>query len=153
VTAEAALWTTLRRGLSPYGVLARVENALGSGTPDVAYCLNGHAGWLELKRLVAWPVRPGTPLRVPHLTAEQVLWLEAWVKARGAAWCLLQVGGTYMLLDPAMTRGVYERRLTQSDLRGGAAVVGGPHLPVDELLRCLTGKPSLKEDVRCLIAP
>ena len=150
MTAEANLWAALRRGLGPYGALIRVENALGSGTPDVAYCLNGCAGWLELKRLIAWPVRPTTPLRVPHLTAEQVLWLEAWVKARGSAWCLLQVGGTYLLLDPAMTRALYERRLTQGDLRGGAAVVGGPHLPVAALLRCLTGRQSLEEEVRCL---
>ena len=138
VGSERSLWGTLHRNLGPYGVIRRIENAAGIGTPDVVYCLKGRAGWLELKNLHSWPVRPATPLRVPHLTIEQVLWLEEWVATQGRADTLLQVDRTYLLLDPVVTRRLFERALTQADIRAEAKVVGENRLPTQELLKWLT---------------
>ena len=50
-----------------------VEAGGAPGIPDVAHAL----GWMELKVVKAWPVRPDTPLRVPHFTAQQREWIRA----------------------------------------------------------------------------
>lgn len=71
-----------------------VENGAGAGTPDVNCVL----GWLELKSIDGWPARPETPVRVPHFTPEQRLWLIKRCEAGGAAWLLLKVGRDWLLL-------------------------------------------------------
>ena len=35
--------------LSEWGDHDRIENAIGSGIPDISYCIAGRQGWLELK--------------------------------------------------------------------------------------------------------
>ena len=49
-----------------------VENLVYPGTPDI----NCTLGWIELKQVGAWPKRANTPLRVPHFTQQQRVWLR-----------------------------------------------------------------------------
>jgi hypothetical protein len=73
------------RSLDP----VRVENPALPGTPDINFI----GGWLELKSMDAWPKRPSTPLKVPHFTQQQRVWLLRRVRAGGCACVLLRVGG------------------------------------------------------------
>lgn len=74
-----------------------VENGVGVGTPDVNYV----EGWLELKS-VDLPKNPDSPIRVPHFSAEQRLWLRRRTEAGGRAHVLLKAGNWWILLS-AMT--------------------------------------------------
>jgi hypothetical protein len=78
-----------------------VENPAYPGTPDVAYI----GGWIELKYSRVWPARKDTPLRLPHFTPQQRVWLvEHWMSG-GAAWLCVQVGGTDWLVFDGETGG------------------------------------------------
>jgi hypothetical protein len=70
-----------------------VENSVHPGTPDVN-CL---AGWIELKWKRNWPVRPTTPLRLPHFTSTQKRWLLKRHALGGNSWLLLQVKRDWLL--------------------------------------------------------
>lgn len=141
MTSEAALWSTVRRHLSPYGRLVRIESPLTEvGIPDVCYTLLGHTGWLELKEIPAWPVRETTPLRVPHLRIEQVVFAESWERAGGRSSFLVQVGREYYLWGPGLARGVLERRVCRAGAVLGALAAGTGYLPTTAILRALTGR-------------
>lgn len=71
-----------------------VENALGSGTPDV-YCT---LGWIELKSLREWPVREKSPVRLPHFTAMQKHWLSKECACGGKAWLLIKIAREWVLI-------------------------------------------------------
>ena len=138
---EAGLWDVAHDRLSPYGRLARVETPLTeAGFPDIVYCLLGVAGVLELKRLRAWPVRPTTPLRVPHLTAEQVAFLEGWARApaNGIARMLLQVGTDYLVLDHVGARAVRDGVATRAWLGIFALARGEGAFPTRDAVKALT---------------
>ena len=80
---EQLLWQRLRPFLKRIGAHAvRVENALDPGTPDVNYCLAGHADWLELKVASPAPrrVNPGSIVHV-GIRREQLVW---WSERAGA---------------------------------------------------------------------
>ncbi len=140
--SESALWDRVRSELGRYGYVGRVENGVEPGWPDVAFSLRVPArravsGWLELKHADKWPTRPATPIVLPHLTLEQVLWLEGWTRAGGRAFLLLQVGTWYGLLTPGSARALYARQLTARDTRG-EAVVSGHVFPTRALVEWLT---------------
>jgi hypothetical protein len=135
--AETSLWGRLHRHLGPYGRLIRIENRVETGMPDVYYCLRGATGWLELKQLPAWPKRAGTPIRIGHLTREQVIWLEAERANGGAAHLLLQVGRDILLLDPSAVRDLFTRALTREHLRHRAVVGHEGPFPTIPLVRYL----------------
>lgn len=94
MASESSLWKALRpllAGLDPQ----RIEShQTGSGIPDVNYSL----GWIELKYLPRWPVRPSTPVRIDHFTDEQRIWLTRRVNSGGRAFLLLKVGNNEWLL-------------------------------------------------------
>lgn len=73
-----------------------IENGCGVGTPDV----NCTKGWLELKEVKSWPKKWDTPLRIPHFSQEQRVWLARRANAGGNCWVLLKVGKDYLLLEP-----------------------------------------------------
>src|SRR5512146_2579046 len=97
MTLETNAWGTVRRALSPYGFLQRVETGTGLGVPDVCYCLRAVTGWLELKTDLA------------KLTLEQVLWHEGWARAGGRVFMLYYDGEAreWYVTDHALTRRVY----------------------------------------------
>lgn len=140
---QSGLWGTVRKQLEPYGRLGRLENSVEAGWSDVVYCLSVPArpavtGFLELKHLAGWPVRPGTAVNVPHLTVEQVLFLEGWTAAGSRADLLMQVDRDYVLLDACGTRSLYEHELTKAHVLMTAHVVGTRRFPTRELVRWLT---------------
>jgi hypothetical protein len=101
---ESSLWKMMKKSLAgPGRDLVRVENPIAPGTPDVNYSINGTDGWVELKEIDRWPKRPGTPVRIPHYTPQQRLWIRRRVLAGGRAFVLLRVNEsmTYLLLPGA----------------------------------------------------
>lgn len=147
MSSEHALWTTLRSNLSVYGRLQRIESPLVKGIPDVIYCLLGQTGWLELKELGAWPVRPTTNLRIPTLELEQILFMETWEAApsNGSAHLLLQVDRTYLLLNSKMARKIYERSAVRAEIEANALVRGEAKLPTRALVKVLTKRDLLSD--------
>lgn len=71
------------RGFDP----VRIENAVGPGTPDIAYI----GGWIEDKQLEAWPVRADTPVRVAHYTPQQRAWHSRHSRAGGRVHVVIEV--------------------------------------------------------------
>lgn len=134
MTSERGLWHTLRREMSCFGELRRIENRVDLGTPDVVYCLQSYCGFLELKELDVWPKRW---LTIDCLTKEQVLWLRAWERAGGTAHLLVQVERSYLLFDPDAANLIYTRSLPSASAREVAKVYGEGCLPTRELLRFL----------------
>ena len=72
-----------------------VENAVRSGTPDIAYI----GGWMELKYLKQWPKRPETPVRIHHFTRQQRIWLKRHWQLGGNAFLLLQCKREWFLFE------------------------------------------------------
>lgn len=141
---EAAYWSrVVRPALAPFGKLTRIENLIEIGTPDVAYCLRqtplstAHAGWLELKVLSALPARRSTPVRIDHLTVDQVRWGESWAAAGGRCWLLLGAGDRHILLAPPWPRRIYQGQATVPELVQGAAVWGIGRFPAGKILKAL----------------
>ena len=138
---EAALWTTTRGALSPYGRLVRVENPATPGTPDVYYSFpGGRRGWIELKHLDEWPARFDTPIRIPHLTLDQVMWMEEEVRMGGRAFLLLQVEQCYMLVLPKHARLIFDCQMVKEDVLDRALIAARgqfPALGVVQLLRTI----------------
>lgn len=72
-----------------------VENGARMGTPDVNCVL----GWLELKYVKGWPVRPETPLAVNHFTPQQRVWIRRRTRMGGFVCVVLKVGREWLILD------------------------------------------------------
>lgn len=137
---ESQLWSIVKTKLQPFGSLERIENKLREGIPDVNFALTHPptgrtvSGWCELKNIAAWPVRPATPLHIPHLKLEQVEWMEQW---NGLVFMLLRVGNTFMVHTPLHVRAIYERRYTAQQVAATASVIDRGRFPTGDLLRWL----------------
>ena len=97
---ESTFWQTLSKGMRGRWHAQRHEDVAGVGIPDVSYGLRGADGWLELKVLPDWPVRPSTIVRIHHFTSAQ----RAWLKLRGSAgggrcFLFLRVQDEFLLLS------------------------------------------------------
>jgi len=90
---EAGLRSKVLEILKPMDAVP-VENGARPGTPDV----NITTGWIELKKVEAWPKREDTLLRVDHFSPQQKIWIARRERAQGRVWVLLQVGTDYLLL-------------------------------------------------------
>ncbi len=92
-TREAGLWRWLkeaRKELRESLHLQRIENAVGSGAPDVeGQLLHRGQFWIELKS-AARP-KKGGPVRF-KVRDSQVEWMRRRCLIGGRAWLLLQVG-------------------------------------------------------------
>lgn len=96
---ESNLSKSVMSALKPWDRM-RVENPALPGTPDVNYCCGeGKEGWIELKQVDAWPKRTGTPLRIPHFTPQQRVWLTRRRYKGGRAYVLLQVSNDFLLFS------------------------------------------------------
>lgn len=103
------------------------------GTPDVAYV----GGWIELKELDKFPVRPTTPVRVRHFTPEQRAWHVAWEHHGGVSWVLLKVGKFDWLLFRGSVAADILGNVVRSELESAAVLIMRSGLDREELLRCL----------------
>lgn len=74
-----------------------VDNPRRPGTPDINYI----EGWLELKFLPKWPIRPETIVRLKSWTPKQRIWHFKRTKCGGKSFVLLQVGTDYLLFQGA----------------------------------------------------
>lgn len=94
IASETSLWRWLRdslKGMSRRILdMNRVENAAGSGMPDVEGVYRASQFWLELK-VAARPKKAETPIDVKHLRPKQVEFLHNRWLAGGCAWILLRV--------------------------------------------------------------
>lgn len=119
---SSCLWASLKRGVggTPGLHMERIENgSVNKGTPDVELCLRGRCAWVELKYLEGAPKKPSTPVRIPHFTAEQKLWLRKRGICGGLAWLFVQVGGAnpqdteYFLFDHEAAQVVTELTIAE----------------------------------------
>lgn len=89
---ESVVRSRVVAALKPLRAFA-VENVCDAGTPDVALT----TGWIEIKRVDAWPKLARTPMRLAHFTPDQRVFLREWCRAGGRAWVLLAMGGRHNL--------------------------------------------------------
>jgi hypothetical protein len=101
--SESKLWKKLKLKTKGWHI-ERVEDYLTDGRPDVEYCVDGVAGWVELKYMKKWPVRPTTPLRMAHLTVSQENWHFHYHRHGGRSYFLIQVDDDYLLHKGEISR-------------------------------------------------
>jgi len=71
---------------------SRIENAVGSGTPDVTQCIKGVEHWVEMKGMQKFRGKPSSVLHLPHeLRDTQRKWLRNRWDAGGNCWVVLGV--------------------------------------------------------------
>lgn len=138
---EDALWKTVQEKVGPYGRLLRVENALGSGTPDVNYLLRRYpktppvCGWLELKYEPAFQ-KDG--LRLKQLTKDQVLWHEDWASHGGRVFTLARVGKDHFLFDHDALRHIFTSPLSLGTVMSLSSAHWPHGFTAAPLIKCLT---------------
>lgn len=147
--SEAQLWRTVSQKLGPYGKLRRIEDKLSRGTPDVLYYLRrgnvSARGFIELKHLPSWPSRATTPIIIPHLTIEQIIFGIEEEALDGHYGCILQIDRTYMLLSAAVLGEVHARKYNAAALRAAARVVGEGSFPTLPILKYLVMRDTTPE--------
>lgn len=145
MASEHALWDMVRRRLSGFGVMKRIENRVDIGMPDVLYCVKypvtrqeRYTGLLELKHAPLWPKLADTTLKIEHFTLEQVRWAEEWSAAGGSVFFLLQVENEYMLFKPSHMAAIYAG-LTRNQLmtRSQPQAYGFGRFPTVEIIQTL----------------
>jgi hypothetical protein len=107
-----------------------VENPVHPGTPDIAYV----GGWIELKKLDAWPVRAKTNVRLDHYTLQQRAWARIHRHRGGQSYWLLRVQREWLLLHGAVAAEVVGT-LTKEELIGRAILYMSEGFDGDRLLR------------------
>jgi len=90
--SEAHMRRRVIQWLKPLNAIP-VENPAQPGTPDVNYA----EGWVELKKLAAWPRDGEAVVRVEHFTPQQRNWLRLRRMRGGRAFLLLQVKDEWLL--------------------------------------------------------
>lgn len=144
--SEAQLWQHLRACTAAHGVICRIENTIGIGTPDVCYALTHQAsgkhgaGWIELKDRPTRPARTTTAIAAPGFTAYQLKWLINWADAGGRAFMLLRIRAprSYSLISPAVCQLLYDKKLTYSALAVVSRVHSEQRFPAQEIIEALT---------------
>lgn len=119
------------KALRPLNAVA-VENPACPGTPDVNYI----EGWIELKWLRHWPVRPETIVRIPHFTSQQRIWHFRRRRAGGQSWFLLQVRKEWLLIDGAVAA-LTVNKSTRIELLHNTSAYWSDGLPESDLVDLL----------------
>jgi hypothetical protein len=87
------------------------------GIPDLSYDIEGMpgSGWIELKRLKDWPVRPGTIVRIKHYSPEQKAWILRHGRFNERTFLYLQVASDHLLFDheTAQDVGTLNKKVTK----------------------------------------
>ncbi len=99
---ETAFWQTKVRKVlhqPPTYVAWKIQDIYNAGLPDVTFIMDGHAGFLELKRNPEYPKRLSSRV-VIAATMEQRRRLIEGRAAGGSVWLLLAVGEDWYLFDP-----------------------------------------------------
>jgi len=114
-----------------------VENPALPGTPDVNYI----EGWIELKWLREWPVRPRTIVPFKHFTPQQRIWQIQRRLAGGRSWVLVQCKREWLLFDGGRAA-LYFGTVTKFQLYDLAKFRWESGLKREELILCISQKPS-----------
>lgn len=116
------------------------EDMYSEGIPDLSFGAKGVNGWIELKQIAAWPVRPGTPAKPDRYTPQQVNWLMRRNRRGGSCFVMVKVGeGEYFLFAGNMARHV-ARGLVRSDYYTMCLASWQGSIVPHELLRHLIDK-------------
>jgi hypothetical protein len=107
-----------------------VENPVYPGTPDISFI----GGWIEMKKLDAWPVRPTTKVRLDHYTLQQRAWARIHHHRGGQSYWLLRVQREWLLLHGAVAAEVVGT-LTKEELKGRAILYMSEGFDGDRLLK------------------
>ena len=86
---------------NPEDRFERVENGIGTGWPDVNYCIMGTEGWIEIKAPEE-PAMPATPLfgtRQHNVQVEQANWLLKQSNAGGLGWLFIATKSRLILAN------------------------------------------------------
>ena len=97
---EQKLYDWLVRKIGHTSMLERVENRVKKDTPDLYFSTKASpatddrppTGWIELKCLDAFPVKPTTTVKLPHWTTGQRYWAIRHRTCGGNTWLVVQVG-------------------------------------------------------------
>jgi len=96
---ENALKKTLLKWMGTQWDVQSHEDKYTHGIPDLSFGTYGKCGWIELKRVIHWPMREDTLIKFHRYTAEQVNWLRGRGKKGGHCFVLVQVEDTYFLFS------------------------------------------------------
>jgi hypothetical protein len=99
--SEAKTYRTFREKVfKPHDRVTRIENAVGTGQPDVNICVDGVESWVEIKSPQE-PVRPTTKLFGSNhkLLLSQRNWMLEQRNAKGRAWVLIETDKRWMLIS------------------------------------------------------
>ena len=129
--SEKGMRKTVVKALRPLDAIA-VENPAYPGTPDV----NGIEFWIELKWASSWPGANHRPLRIPHFTRQQKLWLTKRWSMGGAVYLLLKVGQEWLLFE-GDTAALVVGEGTRDKLRASAICTWQKRLNSSQLVEIL----------------
>ncbi len=130
------MWVYLASKMRGLWDAQRHEDKYSVGIPDLSFAvrLDGRAvdGWIELKTILAYPTWDRTRIKIRHLKAEQVNWMERRARSgSGSVFLLLAVGRSmdgadWYLLPVDSVRDLYEGKLGREDLAFRSVAVWGP---------------------------
>lgn len=137
--SESLMWRKVRPVLFAAKLdPVRVENPIHPGTPDVNLC---DGRWIELKTIAGWPARVDSPVRIPHYTPQQRVWLyRRWKYVPGSTLLLLEVRAArqWLLFDGDVAARIVARTTSEDHLAKARGVFSEDALY--ELPRVLAGK-------------
>lgn len=99
---ESKFWSYMRAKMRTTGWhVQRHEDAIALGIPDLSYGLMNDSedkttGWIELK-VITWPKKPSTTIKINHFTPEQKVWLKLRGKTGGSCFLFIKAPDGYML--------------------------------------------------------
>ena len=102
--SERHFWQKVRKGLSPFLRMQRIEDRFSKGIPDLLFAGPKHTndkvgrfGLIELKYLRAWPKRKETIVWLPEWKPEQKAWFQLFGEIAHDVFLLLQAEKSYFL--------------------------------------------------------
>lgn len=113
---ESAAYQTLKaKCFKPHDRIERIENLIGSGMPDVTYCIDGHNDWIEVKAPRNMPKRETTPVLVNNekVSQEQKNWFLAQKNAGGQGWIWIDTPSHMLLISGHKADNVNQASLIQ----------------------------------------
>ena len=118
---EKTFWTNWVKPVldqPPRRVANKVQDVHNRGLPDVDYCLYGASGKLELKYVLAYPVKVDAKIPI-DTSVEQRRQLSRWRMAGGQCYVLLGIARDWFLLPYDVPT-----RLTAAEISGLALASG-----------------------------